>query len=164
MYNAKWWSNTDVWMKVLRENPAPIHGLGTTRYQKAQWMVNVYSNSILRQKLSGEKWISTLILKERRNMAWQQEGARELPLGPPVLRSPNPSPPLFQYTAAGPAHTTRHMDSSDLSDKQDRPLLTLGYWRWHTSARCSPVTTPSLAARRWSKSPTMVANRRTQSS
>lgn len=108
-YNAKWWSNMDVWMKVLREHPAPIHGLGNTRCQKAEWVVNIYSNSILWRKLSGEKWISTLILKERRNMAWQQEGAREFPLGPPVLRTTDPkSSTVPVYSSRPSTHYQAH--------------------------------------------------------
>lgn len=99
----------------------------------------------------------------RRTEIWisSKRGYR-IPPGTHLQRHWPPSTPLFQYTTR-PAHSARHAGSSEMSDKQDTPLLTLGYWRWQTSARCNPVTTPSLAARRWSRSPTMVANRRTQS-
>lgn len=43
-------------------------------------------------------------------------------------------------------------------------LLTVGYWRLQTSARCIPVTTPRRAANLCNSSPMMVAPRSTHSS
>lgn len=43
-------------------------------------------------------------------------------------------------------------------------MLTVGYWRLQTSARCIPVTTPRRAANLCNRSPMMVAPRSTHSS
>lgn len=82
--------------KYLRSTHPPLHGLGTTRHRKAEWIVNVYSNGecLLKQNFPKEtfweKWISHEILKEHRNMVWQQKWAREFPLGLSVLRDTDP--------------------------------------------------------------------------
>lgn len=57
----------------------------------------------------------------------------------------------------------RKKKSSSWMGNQSR-MLTVGYWRLQTSARCIPVTTPSRAANLCNSSPIMVAPRSTHSS
>lgn len=152
-----------LWMyewKCLDRIPLPLCELGTARYQKAEWKVNVYSNRIFLRKLSGKCESHVRFWRSTETWVSRERGYR-ISLGIPSPQGHGSiHPPLFQYTR-GPAQVARHRVTYDMSNRQT--LLTLGYWRWHISARCSPVTTPSLAARRWSRSPTMVAIRRTQS-